>query len=184
VTYALYSTSTCTAASIVTTSTAAVSAGALGSSAPVTAALAPGKYYWAAAYSGNAANAPSASVCGSEVLTVGPFGSIAGAGSSTSATVTITVSCGVVPCTVTVTITVDPKKHKKPKTITLAKGKFTINKHGNDKLTIKLTSAGKRLEKKDHGKFKATVLIETKFSAHLEKVTGTVRFKPAKGKHH
>ncbi|HEY3829593.1 MAG TPA: hypothetical protein VGL57_10400 [Solirubrobacteraceae bacterium] len=77
--YGLYSASGCPAASRVFTSVVAVTSGAAAPSAAVTSALAPGTYYWSAAYSGNAGtvlgakgNEASASACGSEVLTVLP----------------------------------------------------------------------------------------------------------------
>ena len=50
---------TCTATSKVLESTAAVTAGKAAASAPITAALAAGNYYWQATYSGDANNQPS-----------------------------------------------------------------------------------------------------------------------------
>ncbi len=77
--YGLYSASSCPASSEVFKSVVAVTSGAAASSAAVTTALAPGTYYWKAEYSGNVGsifgvkgNAPSASACGAEVLTVLP----------------------------------------------------------------------------------------------------------------
>jgi hypothetical protein len=70
VTYGLYSSSSCAASSQVFSSTGNVTGGVAGPSAGLTTGLAPGTYYWEAAYSGNSTNDPSASACGSEVLTV------------------------------------------------------------------------------------------------------------------
>lgn len=67
VTYALYKDSKCTVPALAA-GTAGESKGAAGPSAPVKPAA--GVYYWLASYSGDGANAGSASACGSEVLTV------------------------------------------------------------------------------------------------------------------
>jgi len=190
VTYGLFSKSGCASSSEVLTSTSTVT-GATAASSPVTTALAPGKYYWEAAYSGNATNAASVSTCGSEVLTVTPASTIGGGGSSTATTVTVTVSCASVPCTVTLTITIDPPamttravaaKKKKGKTITVASGTFKIKKKGKNNLAIKLTRAGKKLLKKDHGRLKATLISSVKIDGHLEKVSRTIKIAPAKHK--
>ncbi len=70
VAYEVFNNSSCTG-SPATAGSGTVSAGvAGGSSAAVAAALAPGKYYWRAGYSGDATHEPSTSPCGSEVLTV------------------------------------------------------------------------------------------------------------------
>jgi hypothetical protein len=68
VTYALFKNSKC-ALPAVATSSAAVSGGIAGPSAP--AKPAAGRYWWIASYSGDEKNAPSASPCGGEVLIVG-----------------------------------------------------------------------------------------------------------------
>ena len=85
VTYGLYSAAGCPAPSeVFKSATAAVTGGLVGASSPVTAALAPGTYYWKAEYSGNAGNDlgakgndPATSSCGDEVLTVLPPGVVA-----------------------------------------------------------------------------------------------------------
>jgi hypothetical protein len=64
--YTLYSDAKCTVTA--SASSASVSAGVAGASAAVKPAA--GSYYWKASCSGDAANAPSASACGSEVLVV------------------------------------------------------------------------------------------------------------------
>ena len=77
VTYQLFANSTCVASSLVATSTENVTHGAAAPSAGIAAALAPGKYFWVAKYSGNPGNdhgakgnAASMSKCGTETLTV------------------------------------------------------------------------------------------------------------------
>ena len=191
--YGLFSKSDCASSSeVFAGGTKAVSGGVAGASSPVTAALAAGKYYWEAGYSGNAGslsgggNAASLSTCGSEVLTITPAATIGGTGTSTASSVTITVSCASTPCTVTITITIDPPSHgtravsakkKKPKIVTIAKGTFKIKKKGNHKLTVKLTKAGKTLLKKDHGHLKPTVLLSLKAHGHTVKTTRTVKIK-------
>jgi hypothetical protein len=66
VTYTLYKNSTCTIAAA--SSAGTVVNGVAGSSVPVAPAV--GTYYWVASYSGDGANAASASTCGSEILKV------------------------------------------------------------------------------------------------------------------
>jgi hypothetical protein len=65
VTYSVFSDSACTVAAA-PSSTVTVTAGSVPSSAPVTLNTL-GTYYWTASYSGDPANAPSASPCGSEI---------------------------------------------------------------------------------------------------------------------
>jgi len=202
VSYGLFSKSDCAASSLVFNGgTQPVSGGAGGASSPVTSALSPGTYYWQASYSGNAGsilgagNAPSVSGCGSEKLTMSPATTLGGGGSSSGGSVTITVSCAVTPCTVTVTITIDPPSHttravaakkkgkKKPKIVTIAKGTVKIRKHGKRQISIKLTKAGKKLLKKDHGHLKAKLLVSTKVDGHRENVNRTIHITTPK-KHH
>jgi hypothetical protein len=69
VTYNVYSDAACTAA-VVTGSPETISTpGTMPDSTPQSFAT-PGKYYWQAAYSGDSANDPSTSPCGSEIETV------------------------------------------------------------------------------------------------------------------
>jgi hypothetical protein len=79
VSYVLYKDSKCTLPAA-PTSAAAETKGLAGPSAAVKQAA--GKYYWRASYSGDAANAPSASACGSEVLTVATHANLGLTGSS------------------------------------------------------------------------------------------------------
>lgn len=73
VTYTLFKDSKCTKPAAAQ-SIASVVGGVAGPSAAVKPAL--GVYYWVATYSGDALNAPSASACGSEVLTVAQAGNL------------------------------------------------------------------------------------------------------------
>jgi hypothetical protein len=196
--YGLFSSSSCTAASeVFHGGTAAVSAGLAGPSLAVTTALAPGTYYWEAAYSGDVLNVPAVSTCGSEVLRVVAAATAGGGGSSNGTTVTITVTCAVTPCTVTITITIDPpataasaarvsadkKKKKKAKIVTLASGTFKIKKKGADKLAVKLTKAGKKYLSAHHGHVKgAKLLVATKVDGHLEKTSRSITITTSK--HH
>jgi hypothetical protein len=105
-------------------------------------------------------------------------------GTSNGKTVSVSISCQTVPCTITVTITATvPIKHgplalaaKKgkhqptTKTITLARGTFTLTKTGSKKLAIKLTGPGKGLLSKDGGHVTAKILVGVKVSGTL--VTG------------
>ncbi len=188
VAYGLYTNSSCTG-SAVSTSSETVTVGKPAASAPVTAALVPGAYYWKAAYSGDANNFPSASACGSEVLTVGPpaQGPKAGEGAtSTSTTVTVTITCSG-PCTVTITITVPTasaarKSKKKPKPLILAKGTFTLRKGGTQKLTLHLTKTGRKVFAAHHGRLKVSLLLSEKIGGHTVQSTKTIKIVPAKHK--
>jgi hypothetical protein len=195
VTYGLYSSSSCTSSSAVFHGGAtAVTGGVAAASYPVTTGLAPGTYYWQAAYSGDANNLPSTSACGSEVLTVTPAATIEGKGESTSTTVTITITCASTPCTVTITITVPSssgkasaarksKKHPKTKIVTLGTGTFTIKTKGPHKLTVHLSKAGKKLLAADHGRLNAKVLVAEKTPGGTVLSTRTIELVPAKHKH-
>jgi hypothetical protein len=154
--------------------------------------LAPGKYYWKAAYGGNATNLPSASTCGSEVLTVTPAATIESKGESTSTTVALNVSCATFPCTITLTLTAPEtvvvhaaqaakKKKNKAETIILAKGTFTILRP--QKLTVRLSKAGKKLLAADHGRLSAKVLVAEKTPGGTVLTTRTIKIVPAKPKH-
>lgn len=190
VAYALYASSTCAASSLAFNGgVGTVAGGVVPASSAVNVALPPGKYYWLAAYSGNTGsggNAASKSTCGSEVLTVGPATSIGGSGTSTTTTVTVTITCATAPCTVTITITVpsgsaaaaSAAKAKKP--VTIGSGKFTIRSAGSKKLTVKLSKAGKRLVKKDHGRLKALLSESQKLDGHNVVTTRTIKIT----KHH
>jgi hypothetical protein len=189
-TYALFSKSSCIAASkVFSGGTTAVTGGVAAPSSGVLTALAPGTYYWEASYSGDAHNAASVSACGSEVLTVTPATTIGGGASSTGTSITITITCAVVPCTVTVTITIDPpasasaaRKKRHAKTITLATGKFTIRSKGTHKLTVHLTKAGRHYLSAHHGRGSAKLLLSDKTNGTTFLSTRTIAITPAKHK--
>ena len=193
VTYSLYNSPSCAASSRVFVSgAAAVSGGVAAASSPITAALVPGVYYWQASYSGDAKNAANASTCGSEVLTVVPASKVGGSGTSNGTTVTLTITCASTPCTVTVTITISEasasaarkgKKHHKPKIVTIASGTFTIHTKGPQKLSVRLTKAGKKLLASHHGHLGAKVLVADKTAGGIEKTTRTITIKTVKPKH-
>jgi hypothetical protein len=194
VTYDLYSQSGCPASSVVFSSTTAVTSGVATPSTGVTSALAPGRYYWVASYSGNSTNAASASACGSEVLTVTPAATIGGEGESTSTTITLTITCASSPCTVTITITVPSpsgkasaarksKKHPKTKIVTLGTRTFTLTTNGPHKLTVQLSKAGKKLLAADHGRLNAKILVAEKTPGGTVLSTRTIKIVPAKPKH-
>jgi hypothetical protein len=188
VNYRLYSNPTCTPSSKVLESTTVVTAGKAAASAPVTTALAAGSYDWQVAYSGDANNQPSASTCGSEVLTViGPATTGEGA-TSTEKSVTLNVNCASFPCTITITLTAPEtvvikaaRVAKKPKKITLAKGTFTLHKAG--KVTLHLSKAGRRLLSAHHGRLSASLLLSEKIDGYTVTSTKTIKIKPARKKH-
>jgi hypothetical protein len=172
VTYALFSLPICAGTSLIAQSSAPVSGGAVPASAPITTALAPGKYYWQASYGGDSANASSTSACGSEVLTVADPNAIAPTATSDGTDLTVGLSCANVPCAVDVGLTTPEAgaatasvaKKAKPKTISLGKGKFKIKKKGVRKLTVKLSARGRKFLT---GKSKAKIGI-----AVTEKIGG------------
>jgi hypothetical protein len=107
--------------------------------------------------------------------------SIGGTGSSNGTTVTITVSCVSTPCTVTIVITASSPSHttravsaKKTKVVTIATGTVTLKKSGQNKVAVKLTKAGKKLLKKNHGRLKAKVLASTTIAGHTAKASRTI----------
>jgi hypothetical protein len=190
VNYRLYSNPTCTSSSKVLESTAAVTAGKAAASAPVTAALAVGSYYWQAAYSGDANNASSSSTCGSEVLTVIGPATVGESATSTEKSVTLNVDCASFPCTITITLTAPEtvvvkaaraaKKHK-PKKITLATGTFTLHKAG--KVILHLSKGGKKLLAAHHGRLTASLLLSEKINGKTLQSTKTIKIKPAAKAH-
>lgn len=196
VTYTLYSSSSCTAASALFHSTVTVSGASVPASAPVTTALSPGTYYWQASYSGDANNQASTSTCGSEVLTVSAPVATGGSGTSSGGKLTITVSCASAePCDVTVTVegveitivvkkaSVASKRIVHRRVITLASGKFKIPANSKRKLVLTLTKAGKHLLAREHGHLKATVRITDKTAALDVLTKQTITIKTVLPKH-
>jgi hypothetical protein len=119
--------------------------------------------------------------------------SVGGGATDNGTTVTVTVTCTSLPCTITITITSSTVtvhtsavalKKRKPKNVTLAKGKFTITKSGAHKLAVKLTGAGKRFLASKRGHIKVGSTITETVAKH-SKVSArnlTLTIKPKKGK--
>jgi hypothetical protein len=164
--FALYDNSSCSGTP--TFSGAATATDGVASIADgTTPGLVPGKYYWKAAYAGDASNAASAGNCGSEVLTVAPVGVIGG-GTTNGTTVTLTITCSAA-CTVTVTIEVPAStpastsdKSKGP--IKLATGTFKLKgrKGGREKLKLRWNKYALKLVKKHHDKFTGLLVLKSK----------------------
>ena len=178
--YGLFSSSSCSAGSLVFNgSTASVTNGVAGPSAAVATALAPGTYYWVAGYSGDSRNAASTSACGSEVLTIAPSTggvgkpTIAGTATSTGTTVTVGLTITVVPITVTLTLTARNGTHGA--TITLGTGSYTLRQKGALKLGIRLRTAGRRLVAKDHRRLTARLSLTENIAGHKVVIAQTIR---------
>jgi hypothetical protein len=190
--YALFSASSCTASSKVFSSTGAVTSGAAAPSGAITTALAPGTYYWQSSYSGDSANLPSASACGSEVLTVAPATPssefkveviVANSGGTITITIVVTQSG---KATLTVTISTSTLAHS-----AAVDAKAKKCKHGQIKLKGKCVSAttvvGKTSANATAGvPLKLTVNLSNKIKALLKKgktvhLTGTLTFQSALG---
>jgi len=114
--------------------------------------------------------------------------------SATASSLTMTVSCAS-SCSGTVTLTAPEPlagvasaalftagKRKKPrtKTITLGTGHFRIRGKGFEKLTIRLTKAGKKYLRRDHDRANATVLISDKTQTGAFRTTRMIKITPAK----
>jgi hypothetical protein len=184
--FALYNNSSCTGAPVFS-GTGEASAGTASIADDASPGLAPGKYYWKAAYTGNTTNGASVSNCGSEVLTVSTATTLPATGTTNGSTVTLTVSCAAA-CTVTITIELPASggaasvSLKKRKPVVIADGKFSLKKRGKKKLELKLTRAGKKLVRKDHGKLKTTLLASDKTQHGTFKSSKTLRIKIIKKK--
>ncbi len=118
---------------------------------------------------------------------------VSGSGSTSGTTITITVTCTAFPCTVTITITAPPKaaadlarthKKGKPQPLVLAKGRFTIRKGGPQKVTLRLTGAGKGYFKTHHGTVRVNAKIGDTFKGVTKTVTRSIRITPTNPKHH
>jgi hypothetical protein len=123
---------------------------------------------------------------------------VGGGATTDGSTVNVDITCASFPCTITITLTAPEtvvvnahtarvaakKGKKKPKIVTLGKGKFTITKAGGKKLSVKLSGAGKRFLASRKGHVKITGL----FAETLEKQTTqtkrtlTLAIKPRKGR--
>jgi hypothetical protein len=162
--YGLYKSSTCATAAVFTSSVA-VAGGTVPASSPVTSALAPGKYYWKDAYSGDEFNQASSSACGSESLTVAPISAPSSA-PTTGTSVTLTITCSG-PCTVTVTIDLPSAGSSRATGFTarsrkLTAGKFTLRRKGKERLRLKWSKYARSLLKHDHDKLKTLLVMKGK----------------------
>jgi hypothetical protein len=124
--------------------------------------------------------------------------SVGGGATTNGSTVTVNVTCASFPCTITITLTapetvvvnahtarVAAKKGKrKPKIVTLGKGKFTLTKAGGKKLSIKLSGVGKKFLASKKGHVKITGLFSETLQKHTTQTTRTLTLaiKPRKGK--
>ena len=163
-TYGLYKSSSCSTTAVFTSSVA-VAGGTVPASSPVTSALAPGKYYWKDAYSGDEFNQPSTSSCGAETLTVAPISAPSSA-PTTGTSVTLTITCSG-PCTVTVTIDLPSAGSSRATGFTarsrkLTAGKFTLRRKGRERLQLKWSKYAQSLLKHDHDKLKTLLVMKGK----------------------
>jgi hypothetical protein len=164
------------------------------SSDPVPTQLAPDTYYWTVSYSGDSANQPTTSACGSEVLTVAafqisPFGAVISPQS-----LTLNVGCILLPCTARITVTLfapltasDARQaaKTKPPVITLARGRVTIRRHGPQAVRLRLTGAGRRFAASHHGRVTVTAAVAMTVHGRTRVVRQRLKLKimkPSKGK--
>jgi hypothetical protein len=174
------------------TSTKAVAGGIAPASDGVPKPLAAGTYYWLAGYSGDASNAPSTSGCGSEVLTVTPIVTIGGRATISARGVNVNIDCVVAPCAGTVTITTPTKPAgrapdaraatSRATTVTLATQRYTLRKAGTKKLKVRLTKAGKRFLRADHGHVQATITVSQTTATGPVLTTRTIRVRLGNGR--
>jgi hypothetical protein len=163
------------------------------SSQPVPTQLAPGTYYWTVSYSGDGANQPSTSPCGTETLTIAPLWLSPNSGLISTQALTLTMSCTAPPCTVRITISlVAPLRasdarlstKRKPSVITLARGKVTIRKHGPHSVLLHLTPAGRRFASSHHGHVNVNAALAVTVDGHTRVIHQRLTIKITKaGKH-
>jgi hypothetical protein len=114
---------------------------------------------------------------------------LGGNGSSDGTTITITVTCDTPPCTFTITITDPPVQasiarveRRKAKPATLARGKFTLHKRGAQRVTLRLTKAGKKYMASHHGTVKLSGAVSQTIAGHKVHLTKTIKVKISKPK--
>ncbi len=195
-TYTLYASSSCSGAPVFQSS-GPVTGGAAASSTPVTSALAPGTYYWLAAYSGDSANMPSASACGSEVLTVAavaPTSLLTIPKQTDDVTskgnMSIALDCAGAKCSGSLTLVAKVKKttgkgkKKKTKTVveTIGNVSFSSLALGTDTIAMKLNSTGLKLLEHDHYKLSSTGSATYLSGTVFKTTTGDVALKGHKPK--
>jgi hypothetical protein len=184
VSYALYSSSSCSAASKLTSSTVAVTGGGVPPSAPITAALAPGAYYWQAAYGSEVLTITA--VAPTSLLTIPKQTDTVGSKGGMS----VVVDCAGAKCTGSLTLVVKVKKtirkgkKKKTKTVveTIGTALFSSLALGTDTIAIKLDSKGLSLLKHDGYKLKSTASATYLSGAVFKIATGDLALKGHKPK--
>ncbi len=182
--FALYDNSSCTGTPVFSGSASTVD-GVASIADDASPGLAPGTYYWKAAYTGDTENEASVSTCGSEVLTVGPPATTSNTATSTPTSVSVTITCPAA-CTVIVTIEIGTgtasgaRVGDAKKLVKLGTGHLTLKRGGSKKLTVKLTKAGKALIKKDHGKLKAGLALSVKTAHGTFKTIKTIQIRKGK----
>ena len=105
---------------------------------------------------------------------------------STGTSVKATVACVYVPCTVSLTLTkagqaADVSAARSPTTTPLGSGRSTIDKRGAHQLSIRLTTAGRKLIGADHGFLTATALESTRMQGLTVSTTRKLSIKPTRG---
>jgi hypothetical protein len=160
------------------------------SSQPVPTTLAPDTYYWTVVYSGDGANQPSTSPCGSETLTIArPLLVSPGATSVSLNLAALGIGCTTLPCTVAVTITRPPfvradvardRGKSQPPVATLATGRVTIRKHGAQTVRLRLTAAGRRFVASHRGRVILTATVAITIHGHTTVVKRRLTIKIAK----
>jgi hypothetical protein len=160
------------------------------SSQPVPTTLAAGTYFWTVVYSGDGANQPSTSPCGSETLTIaGPLLVPPGTASVSLNLATLGIGCTKLPCTVAVTITRPPflradvtrqKGKGQPPRATLATGRVTIRKHGAQTVRLRLTAAGRRFVASHKGRVTLNATVAITIHGHTAVVKRHLTIKIAK----
>lgn len=108
---------------------------------------------------------------------------VSSGGSTNGVTMTLTVTCSSLPCTITITITgppgpaADARAISKHKPIVLARGKFAIRSRKPQKLTLKLTTAGKRFFRSHHGTVKVAAALTQTVHGRSKQRTKTIKVK-------
>jgi hypothetical protein len=166
--YKLYSDSACKKL-VASAGAEPVTYGKPKASAPISAGLAPGKYYWQASYLGDVSNHPSDSGCGSEILTVKPPATGGGSATATASSVKVTIHCAE-PCKVKIAITSGAT--------TIATGHASLSKAGKEDVTMPLTGAGTSLLKSGGGSLTATLKLKTKTAHGTFTTNSTLKIGP------
>jgi uncharacterized delta-60 repeat protein len=156
--------------------------------------LPPGSYGWEVAYLGDISYDVTTLGCQRGLTVSSP---ISGPAFSTATAVTLPLTCPLSVCKLRVTMTVpgpaqavDARKStgkRKPPVVTLAQGNVTIRKHGPQRATLRLTSAGRRYIAAHHGRLTVTVTIATTVNGRHSVLKQHLMLKiarPTKGRQH